>query len=187
MGKRMKFHSTPLAGVYLAESAPISDHRGALTRLYCSNDLAHVVGHRRIVQINCSQTRLAGAVRGMHLQYAPHAEMKLIRCLKGRVWDVAVDLRAGSPTFLQWHAQELSPQNGAMMVIPEGVAHGFQTLEPDSELLYLHTAAYEPSAEGGFSCSDDKFSIRWPRPILDLSARDASHPPIPADFLGITS
>jgi len=182
----MKFHPTPLTGVYLAESAPITDHRGALTRLFCGNDLASVLGSRRIIQINYTQTRLAGAVRGLHLQHAPHAEMKMIRCLKGRVWDVAVDLRADSATFLRWHAEELSPQNGKMMIIPEGVAHGFQALEADSELLYLHTAAYAPEAEAGFSCSDGKLDIRWPLPILDLSARDASHPLIPPDFSGVT-
>jgi len=182
----MKFNSTSLAGVYLAESTPIADHRGALTRLYCERDLAPALGIRRIVQINHTHTRTAGAVRGLHLQYAPHAEMKMIRCLKGRVWDVAVDLRAGSSTFLKWHAEELSPDNGRMMMIPEGVAHGFQALEADSELLYLHTAAYTPASEGGFSCSDERLGIRWPLPILDLSARDAGHPPIAFDFPGIT-
>lgn len=183
----MKIHPTSLDGVYLAESTPVADQRGALTRLYCGNEFAPVLGTRSIAQINHTHTRLTGAVRGLHLQYAPHAEMKMIRCLKGRVWDVAVDLRAGSTTFLQWHAEELSPDNSRMMIIPEGVAHGFQALEADSELLYLHTATYTPWAEGGFSCRDDRLAIRWPLPILDLSARDSRHPPIASDFQGISS
>lgn len=181
----MKLTATPLAGVYLAESSAIADHRGALTRLYCEHELAPALGARHIVQINHTCTHAVGAVRGMHLQYPPLAEMKLVRCLKGRVWDVAADLRARSPTFLKWHAEELSPENGRMMIIPEGCAHGFQVLEADSELLYLHTAFYTPRSEGGFSCHDSMLDIRWPLPVTDLSARDASHLSIAPDFLGI--
>lgn len=186
MGPTVKLRATPLAGVYLAETSAIADHRGALTRLYCEHALAPALGTRRIVQINHTHTYSVGAVRGMHLQYPPHAEMKFVRCLKGRVWDVAVDLRAGSPTFLKWHAEELSPENGRMMIIPEGCAHGFQVLEADSELLYLHTAFYTPGSEGGFSCHDSMLDIRWPLPVTDLSARDASHLPIANDFPGIS-
>jgi dTDP-4-dehydrorhamnose 3,5-epimerase len=123
----------------------------------------------------------------MHLQRPPHAEMKFVRCVKGRVWDVAVDLRAGSPTFLKWHAEELSPENGLMMIIPEGCAHGFQVLEADCELLYLHTAIYTPGSEGGFSYHDSAFNIHWPLPVTDLSKRDASHQPIAPHFTGIDS
>jgi dTDP-4-dehydrorhamnose 3,5-epimerase len=121
----------------------------------------------------------------MHFQYPPHAEMKLVRCLKGRVWDVAVDLRYRSPTFLQWHAEELTPNSGRMMVIPEGFAHGFQVLEPDSELLYLHTAPYTPSAEGGLRHNDPKLGIHWPLHVTDLSERDAAHPLIGEAFQGV--
>ena len=109
----------------------------------------------------------------------------MVRCLKGRVWDVAVDLRANSPNFLHWYAEELTPSNTRMMVIPEGFAHGFQALEQDSELLYLHTAFYEPSAEGGFSCTDPRLGIAWPLPVQALSCRDASHPRLPPDFPGL--
>lgn len=185
MGHAVKLTATPLAGVFLAESSAMADHRGALTRLYCEQELALALGARRIVQINHTSTHAVGAVRGMHLQYPPHAEMKFVRCLKGRVWDVAVDLRAGSPTFLKWHAMELSPENVRMMIIPEGCAHGFQVLEVDSELLYLHTASYTPESEGGYSCHDSMFDIRWPLPVMDLSTRDASHPAIAPDFAGI--
>ena len=181
----MKLTSTPIAGLHLAESAPVADHRGALTRFYCERALSAALGPRRIVQINHTRTHVVGAIRGMHLQRPPHAEMKFVRCVKGRVWDVTVDLRARSPTFLKWHAEELSPENGRMMIIPEGCAHGFQVLEADSELLYLHTAFYTPDSEGGFSCHDIAFNIHWPLPAADLSKRDASHQPIAPHFTGI--
>ncbi|MDB5858951.1 MAG: dTDP-4-dehydrorhamnose 3,5-epimerase [Ramlibacter sp.] len=182
----VKLRATALAGVYVAEEPhSVADHRGFLRRLYSESELAPALGERRIAQINHTCTRKTGAVRGLHLQRPPHAETKFIRCLQGRVWDVAVDLRSGSPTFLQWHAEELSPANGRMLIIPEGCAHGFQALEPESELLYLHTASYAPAAEAGFSCTDARLAIRWPLPVVDLSARDAAHPPIGADFTGI--
>jgi dTDP-4-dehydrorhamnose 3,5-epimerase len=127
-----------------------------------------------------------GAVRGLHFQHAPHAEMKLVRCVKGRVWDVALDLRKGSPTFLQWHAQELTPNNSLMLIIPEGCAHGFQVLDPDSELLYLHTASYMPTTEGGIRFDDPAVKIAWPLPVADLSERDKQHPYINEHFFGIT-
>jgi dTDP-4-dehydrorhamnose 3,5-epimerase len=111
--------------------------------------------------------------------------MKFVRCLRGRVWDVAVDLRAGSPTFLQWHAVELDPGTARMLVIPEGCAHGFQALEADSELLYLHTAAYAPEAEGGIRYDDPRLDIAWPKPASDLSERDRRHPLLTHDFAGL--
>jgi dTDP-4-dehydrorhamnose 3,5-epimerase len=181
----MNILNTPLPGLTVAETTPFADHRGAFARLFCERELAPVLAGRHIVQINHSRTTPPGAVRGMHFQKPPHAEMKLVRCLKGRVWDVAVDLRAGSPTFLQWHAEELTPGNARMMVIPEGFAHGFQALEAESELLYLHTAFYEPSAEGGVSALEPRLAIAWPRPLQDLSRRDESHAPLADDFSGI--
>lgn len=181
----MKLTETRLTGVYLAHTSPVVDTRGAFARLYCEHDLALAVGARRIQQINQTRTHRAGAVRGMHWQYPPHAEMKFVRCIRGRVWDVAVDLRCGSPTFLQWHAEELSPENGHMMIIPEGCAHGFQVLEPDAELLYLHTACYSPASEGGVRFDDPALRIVWPLAVTDLSERDARHRPISPDFEGI--
>jgi dTDP-4-dehydrorhamnose 3,5-epimerase len=111
--------------------------------------------------------------------------MKLVRCLKGRVWDVAVDFRHNSPTFLRWHAEELTPTNARMLVIPEGFAHGFQALEPESELLYLHTAFYTRDSEGGLRHDDPRLAIHWPLGVTDLSPRDAAHPFINSDFSGI--
>ena len=168
------------------ETNAFTDGRGAFYRLFCENELAAAVGNRHIEQINHSRTSAVGAVRGMHFQKHPHSEMKLVRCLKGRVWDVAVDLRTGSPTYLQWHAQELSAANSLMLIIPEGCAHGFQVLEPNSELLYLHTASYVPASEGGLRCDDPQLNITWPLPVADLSDRDTSHPFINENFLSIT-
>jgi dTDP-4-dehydrorhamnose 3,5-epimerase len=137
------------------------------------------------VQINHSRTTATGAVRGLHYQCPPHAEMKLVRCLRGAVWDVAVDLRWNSPTFLRWHAEELTQTNTRMMVIPEGFAHGFQVLKPESELLYLHTSFYTAGAEGGLRHDDPILKISWPLSVTDLSPRDASHPLIDPNFSGI--
>ncbi len=181
----MKLNEKEISGLWVAETCHYIDHRGAFSRLYCENELSEILGRRRIMQINHSRTLMAGAVRGMHYQNPPHAEMKLVRCMKGRVWDVALDLRRNSPTFLMWHAEELSPGNGRVMIIPEGCAHGFQVLEQDSELLYFHTSAYTPGAEGGVSYADPLIDIKWPLPPSDLSARDLNHSPITLDFRGI--
>jgi len=183
----MKIYTTELAGVVVAKTTPFIDHRGAFSRLYCEKELSSVIGNRRIVQINHSRTSIVGAVRGMHFQRSPHMEMKLVRCVKGRVWDVAVDLRTNSPTFLHWYAEELSQDNAHMLVIPEGCAHGFQVLEPNSELLYLHTDFYTSECEDGVSSSDPALNIAWPLPITDLSLRDSSHLPITPDFTGIAA
>jgi dTDP-4-dehydrorhamnose 3,5-epimerase len=182
----MRFHATPISGLFVAETTPFTDERGSFARLFCDQELAEIFGDRKVTQINQSITRSVGAIRGLHFQTAPHAEMKLVRCLEGRVWDVAVDLRKDSPTFLQWHAEELSPSDMKMMVIPEGFAHGFQTLEPNSRLLYLHTASYAPSAEGGVRFDDPMVDIAWPRDPVDLSSRDALHPLLKSGFEGIS-
>lgn len=181
----MKIAQTALPGVLVVETSPFADHRGAFARLYDDDRLAPVIGARRLMQINHSRTSAVGTVRGMHFQYPPHAEIRFVRCLRGRVWDVAVDLRAGSPTFLHWHAEELAPDNARMLVVPEGCAHGFQVLEPESELLYLHTGRYAPEAEGGFACNDPRLGITWPLPVAGLSHRDAGFPPIAVNFSGI--
>ena len=183
----MRVVETEIKGVDVVETAPVEDHRGSFARLFGELDLSSVMCDRRIVQINHSCTRAVGAVRGMHFQVPPHAEMKLVRCLKGRVWDVALDLRAGSATLLKWHAQELTPRNAHMLVIPEGCAHGFQALEAESELLYLHTAPYVSAAEGGVAHDDPRFSIAWPLPVTDLSVRDRAHQPLPPGFAGFES
>ncbi len=174
----MKYTGTDIDGVFVVETDIIGDHRGSFKRVFCEDELRDVVGDRAIVQMNHSVTAKKGALRGLHYQNAPHAEMKLVRCLKGRVFDVAVDLRPDSPTYLRYHAEELSPENAKMLVIPEGCAHGFQALEDDCELLYLHTAAYAQSAEGGARYDDPAIGIDWPLPVTDISERDENHPPL---------
>lgn len=138
-----------------------------------------------LAQINHSLTRKKGAVRGLHYQHPPHAESKLVMCLRGRAFDVAVDLRPDSPTFLTWHSVELSPGNRNAFSIPEGCAHGFQALEENTELLYLHTEYYTPPSEGGLNPTDPRLGIAWPLPITEISERDRSHPVLGPDFPGV--
>lgn len=182
----MKLQPTPIKGLYVAETSAFQDARGGFARLFCARDLEEAFQGRQIVQSNHSMTAQQGALRGLHFQHPPHAEMKMVRCIKGRVWDIAVDLRRGSDTFLQHFAMELTPENAAMMVIPEGCAHGFQTLEPDSHMLYLHTAFYAPESEGGLRHDDPRLGIRWPLPVTDISARDQAHPYLLPDFEGLS-
>jgi len=181
----MRIHQTPITDLVVVESTSLGDNRGCFARLYCESSLSSIIGNRAIVQINYSYTEIIGTIRGLHFQYPPHAEMKLVRCLKGKIWDVAIDLRPNSSTYMCWHAQELSPQNAYMLVIPEGFAHGFQTLEAGCELLYLHTASFSPELEGGLRYDDPKLSITWPLPLADISVRDASHAYINSSFKGI--
>jgi len=181
----MKVTPTFISGLFIVETTKHIDNRGEFFRAFCESELASLIETRRIVQINISKTLAIGAVRGMHYQRPPKAEMKLIRCIKGRVWDVAVDLRADSPTYMQWHAEELCAATAKMFVIPEGCAHGFQVLEEGSELLYLHTAPYSPESEGGILHNDSTLNIQWPLEITEISDRDRQHPKIGPDFQGI--
>jgi len=176
----------PIAGLKVIERQLIGDNRGFLSRLFCAEELVMAGWHKPIAQINQTLTQKQGTVRGMHFQHPPHAEMKLVTCLRGSIWDVVVDLRAGSPTFLQWHAEELSASNHRALLIPEGFAHGFQTLTGECELVYLHTMAYTQGAEAGLNPTDSRLSITWPLAITELSARDAQHLMLDHQFKGIT-
>lgn len=176
---------TGIAGVRVIESTVFKDDRGAFSRLFCARELGNLLGTKAIAQINHSVTRNVGAVRGLHYQHPPHAETKIVRCLKGRVFDVAVDLRQGSPTHLKWLAVELSPDNRRALMIPEGCAHGFQVMERDSELLYLHTAFYAPDAEGAVRFDDPRVAVAWPLTPTDVSKRDLSHPYLDENYKGI--
>jgi len=182
---RFQLLDTPLAGLKVVVRERRGDERGFLSRLFCADELAPAGWRQGIAQINHTLTRRPGTVRGMHFQHPPHAEAKLVSCLRGRVWDVAVDLRAGSPTRLRWHAEELSGDNGRALLIPQGFAHGFQVLDADSELLYLHSAAYAPQSEGAVNALDPSLAIAWPLPVGERSARDVAHPMLAADFPGI--
>lgn len=182
--RRFTVSDLPLAGLKLVERQRLGDSRGFLARLFCAEELAAAGWAKPIAQINHTCTVGLGTVRGMHYQRPPHAEMKLVSCIRGEVWDVAVDVRAGSPTFLRWHAERLSADNGRALLITEGFAHGFQALTNDVELLYCHSAAYSPSAEAGLNPQDARLAITWPLAITELSARDAGHPLIETGFEG---
>jgi dTDP-4-dehydrorhamnose 3,5-epimerase len=182
---RFTLHSTELRDLAIVQRYPLGDKRGYFERMFCSEELGGVLGSRQILQINHSVTAKTGSLRGLHFQHPPHAEMKLVTCLKGEVFDVAVDLRLGSPSFGKYHAEILSEANHKTLVVPEGFAHGFQTLTDDCELLYLHTAAYHPHAEGGVDALDHTLAIAWPRPITERSPRDQALPPLSKNFSGI--
>lgn len=185
MNDRIVGRELPLPGLMLLERKPVEDARGSLERLFCAETLACMGIDRPLAQINLTRTRHQGAVRGMHFQHPPQAEDKVVSCLRGRVFDVAVDLRRGSPTFLGWHGEVLSPSGRNSLLIPAGFAHGFQALCDDCELLYFHTAAYSREAEGGLRPTDPALLILWPLPIIELSERDANHPLLSSDFSGI--
>ena len=175
----------PLPGLKLVGRQRIGDARGFLSRLFCAEELAAAGWHKPIAQINHTLTAKRGTVRGMHFQYPPHAEMKLVSCVRGEVWDVAVDVRLGSPTFLQWQAESLSSLNGRALLIPEGFAHGFQAMTDDVELFYCHSAAYAATVDAGLNPQDALLNIAWPLPITEISAKDAGRPLIDSGFEGV--
>jgi dTDP-4-dehydrorhamnose 3,5-epimerase len=177
--------NTPLAGLKVIQRKLIEDDRGFLSRFYCAEEFKTFGMHKPINQINHTLTHQKGAVRGLHFQQQPFAEIKLVSCIKGEVLDVAVDLRKNSPTFLYWHSEVLSEKNHRSLFIPEGFAHGFQTLTNDCELIYLHTAPYMKVAEAALNVTDPRLNIKWPLEITELSERDRSHPMIKNDFEGI--
>ena len=176
---------TQLTGLKIIQRKPIEDARGFLSRFFCAEEFNEFGFGKPISQINHTLTRHKGAVRGLHYQKPPHAEIKLVSCLKGKVFDVAVDLRKNSPTFLHWHGEVLSESNQRSLLIPEGFAHGFQALTDDCELVYLHSAPYIKEAEAALNLIDPKIDIAWPLSITDISDRDRLHPMIKIDFEGI--
>ena len=181
----MKFQETKLKGNYLISLNKHKDERGFLNRIFCQKTLRPLLKEKTISQINHTLTKKVGSVRGLHFQYPPHAEIKIVSCVKGKIWDVAVDLRKKSPTFLHYHAEILSEDNLKSFFIPEGFAHGFQTLTPNCEILYFHTADYNASFEGAINANDPLISIQWPQSITRISERDSNHPILSKDFLGI--
>jgi len=183
----MKIDNTFIKDLNVVEFPIIEDSRGSFSRLFCLNELRNELMEKSIIQINQSKTLMVGSVRGMHFQLKPNCEMKLVRCLKGKVWDVAIDIRENSPTFLKWYGVELSANNGKMVIIPEGFAHGFQVLEHNSQLLYLHTASYVKESESSINPFDPLLDIKWPLKISQLSTKDSSTPYITKNFKGITT
>ena len=172
---------TPINGVFELVGQPFVDSRGAFLNAFRAQEEAFIGswGDRGIAQVNLSRSEAVGTIRGLHLQAEPHSESKLVRCLKGRVWDVAVDLRRDSATYGHWQAVELSPERGNALLIPEGCAHGFQVLEPGSELLYLHSGAWVPEAETGVRWNDPQLAIAWPLAVSEISERDRLLPLLP--------
>ena len=181
----MRINKLSLEGAFVIEPEPVTDDRGIFARVFCQHELQSTLHGKNIVQINHSLTKQKGAIRGMHFQYAPKAEIKMVKCLGGAVFDVIVDLRKASSTFLKWHGEKLSAENMKMMYIPEGFAHGFQTMEENCELLYLHTEFYSPEHEGSVCYNDPKIGIKWPLGITDVSERDQNHSLLAGDFEGI--
>jgi len=181
----MIFTPTSLNGSYTIDLQPMTDERGWFARTFCKNEFKQIGHTGEWVQLNHSFTRDAGTVRGMHYQQPPFGEIKLVRCIAGAVYDVIIDLRRDSETFLKYFGIELSAQNKKMIYIPEGFAHGFQSLVNDSELLYHHSQFYTPGVEAGIKFNDSTINIDWPLPVINTSERDNAHPGIDNHFKGI--
>ena len=168
----MIFTETILPGVYLIDIQPIGDARGFFSRFWCSKEFEAQGLSFEVTQINVSHSAQSGTLRGLHYQREPHAEAKVVACTRGRVFDVAVDLRPDSPTYLQWFGTELDSDTRQMLYIPKGFAHGYQTLENDTGLLYLVSEFYTPEAESGLRYDDPEIRIRWPQPVTSISDKD---------------
>lgn len=175
----MRFSETAIPGVVIVDTEPREDARGAFARLHCPAEFA-AAGHPFApIQTSLSRNPHSGTLRGLHYQPAPYAETKLVRVVRGRMFDVALDLRAGSPTRGRWTSEELSAENGRALLIPEGVAHGFLTLEPDTDVLYQISPAFRPGHEAGVRWDDPAFAIAWPAAPKLISERDAGYPDHP--------
>jgi len=172
----MIFTSTSLPGATLIDVERRQDTRGYFERTYCEREFAAHGLAAHIVQASMSLTRHAGTLRGMHYQAEPHSEDKLVRCVRGAIWDALIDLRPDSPTYCQWIGAELTESNGRMLLVPKGVAHGFITLTDDVAVTYHVSAFYEPEAERGVRHDDSAFGIQWPVPVTGMSERDRAWP-----------
>jgi dTDP-4-dehydrorhamnose 3,5-epimerase len=181
----MNFESTGLNGSYVVDIFPVKDERGWFVRTFCKNEFNKIGFSDEWVQMNHSFTNDAGTIRGMHFQKPPYSETKLIRCIAGNVFDVIIDLRRNSNTFLKWFGIELSAENKKMIYIPGGFAHGFQTLTDNCQLIYNHTAFYTPGFEEGIRYNDKMININWPKPVTKISERDNNHPVLSSRFEGI--
>jgi dTDP-4-dehydrorhamnose 3,5-epimerase len=182
---RFAITDLPLAGLKLVERRLLGDTRGFLARLFCAGELAAAGWAKPVAQINHTLTAQRGTVRGLHFQRPPHAEMKLVSCIRGELLDVAVDLRPDSPTYLRWHAERLSADNHRALLIPEGFAHGFQALTDGVELLYCHSMPYAAEAEAGLNALDPRLAIAWPLVVAERSPRDGRLPVIDESFKGV--
>jgi len=178
----MQFEATPLDGSWLVRLERHEDDRGSFARAFCAEEFAEHGLETNYVQANICVNAKAGIVRGMHFQLAPHAEVKLVRCMVGAIYDAIVDLRDDSPTFGRWFGVELSQENGLMMYVPRGFAHGYQALTDGATAHYMVSAAYAPKSESGVRHDDPRIAVRWPLPIADISVKDCSWPLIDPSF-----
>jgi dTDP-4-dehydrorhamnose 3,5-epimerase len=180
-----EFENLSLEGLFTVKRLKRVDARGDFTRLFCDEELSCVGWTSPIRQINITKTSNLGTVRGLHYQNQPFSERKLVTCLSGAIWDVVVDLRRDSKTFLNWHSQVLSEDNRLSLSIPQGFAHGFQTLTADAEVLYFHSAPYNAEAEAGLRFNDPILNVNWPKEITEISTRDLNHPLLNLEFKGV--
>jgi dTDP-4-dehydrorhamnose 3,5-epimerase len=172
----MIFKETRLQGAYVIEFEPIEDERGSFGRAFCRNEYEKHGLNPRVAQCNISFNKAKHTLRGMHYQTKPHEEARLVRCTRGRIYDVILDLRPDSPSFKQWFAVELTAENRTMLYVPEGFAHGFQTLEDETEIFYQMSESYAPRHARGVRWNDPAFGIQWPAREPILSERDRSFP-----------
>lgn len=172
----MKFHPTELPGAFLVELEPIRDDRGYFARTWCRRELAQHGLDEQLAQCSLSHNARRGTLRGMHFQRTPHEETKLVRCCRGAIYDVIVDVRPQSPTQGRWQGFELTADNDRMLYIPPGIAHGFQTLADEVDVFYMISNWYEPSSAAGVRWDDRAFGIRWPLPVSVISEKDRSYP-----------
>lgn len=181
----MIFTETTLKGCYLVDINPLADSRGWFARTWCEKEFKKINVTKNWVQLNHSFTQKKGTVRGMHYQNPPFSEIKMVKCFSGSIYDVVIDLRQDSPTFLNWFGTELSAENNRMLLIPEGFAHGFQTLSDNCGLMYHHSSAYEPKAEAGLLHDDPLLNILWPLPVTCISEKDTSYDLLTNSFKGL--
>lgn len=181
----MKFNKTPLKGAFTIDLEKIGDDRGFFARVFCSNEFSNQGLIDSFMQINNSLTRDKGTLRGMHFQLPPSAEVKVVRCIQGALFDVILDLRPDSPSFGKWYGDTLSAENRRMMYVPKGFAHGFITLEEDTEAFYLAGAPYAPDLERGIRYNDPKFNIEWPIEPIIISEKDANWRDFDPEWHGI--
>lgn len=185
MPKKLTFIPTPLPGAYLIEPLPFLDQRGFFTRVFCATEFREAGLDINIVQINHSGCGQRGMIRGMHYQIPPAAEVKMVKCIRGKVYDVIIDVRRNSLTFLHWYGVELSAENQNMLYVPPGFAHGFQALADNSEMIYLVTASYSPEHERGVRYNDPQIGIEWKLSVITTSEKDAQLPLLNRAFEGI--
>jgi dTDP-4-dehydrorhamnose 3,5-epimerase len=183
--QRFQVMNTPIEGLKILKTVPLSDDRGFFQRLFCDEELKEIGLNKKIVNINHSFTKKAGSIRGMHFQYQPSSEIKIVKCIRGAILDIAVDIRHNSPTFLQPYSIELTESNNTMLYIPEGFAHGFQTLDDNSEIIYFVTNYYSKELEMSLNPFDERLGIEWSLKCTDISDKDVNAKMIDGSFIGV--